>query len=761
MKNFILIILSLLILSITSYSQDEERLRGTISGSVIDNHIKAKLQGANVYLMGTKLGVSTDVSGEFTIKDVPVGTYALRASLLGYSDLIQTDIVVTNIKPVVVLFELIESTVEFGEVEVTAEYFQKSPDVLVSTQVQSYEEIRRLPGGFEDVVRAVSILPGVAQVQAGRNDLIVRGGAPSENLYVIDNIEVPNINHFGTQGASGGPLSYVNLDFVNSTSFSSGGFGVRYGDKLSSVLSIDLRNGRQDDFGGKATIAATQFGLNLEGPMAEKGAYFISARRSYLDFIFKGAGFGFVPEYWDFMAKVNYDFGVSDRIAFIGIAALDNVRLFNDTDKKRFDNARILYSKQNQGVAGISWRHLFYSGYSTVTFSQLYTDYLYRQDDTLLNPIFKNNSVEREWSLRGDVTYEIVKTTEISMGIQTKVIGFNSNLTLPPFKSSYGNLISVNSSFDTTAIKASGYLQLSHGFERFRLTFGVRADYFDLIAKSFVVAPRLSATVILSPITNINASVGRYYQAPSYIWLVSNPVNRQLRYIGVNQFVFGIDHLLRSDTKVSLEGYLKKYSDYPASTTQPYLVLANTGAGYGGSQESFASFGLDQLISAGTGTTYGVELFLQKKLSEIPCYGILSISYNQSKFKALDGVSRPTSFDQHWIMNLGGGYLLNEKWEFSTKFRFATGRPYTPYNPDGSQTGTNYNSSRLGVNHSLDVRVDRRWMFSSWTLITYVDIQNIYNRKPIDIPRYDDRTKRIEQSNAIGILPSIGISAEF
>ena len=761
MKNFILIILSLLILSITSYSQDEERLRGTISGSVIDNHTKGKLQGANVYLMGTKLGVSTDVSGEFTIKDVPVGAYALRASLLGYSDLIQTDIVVTNIKPVVVLFELIESTVEFGEVEVTAEYFQKSPDVPVSTQVQSYEEIRRLPGGFEDVVRAVSILPGVAQVQAGRNDLIVRGGAPSENLYVIDNIEVPNINHFGTQGASGGPLSYVNLDFVNNTSFSSGGFGVRYGDKISSVLSIDLREGRKDDFGGKATIAATQFGLNLEGPVSDKGSYLFSVRRSYLDFIFKGAGFGFVPEYWDFMTKANYDLGGSDRISLVGIAALDNVRLFNDTDKKRFDNARILYSEQNQGVVGITWRHLFSSGYSTVTFSQLYTDYRYRQDDTLMNPIFTNNSFEREWSLKGDVTYEIVKTTELSIGIRSKIVGFNSNLRLPTFKSSYGKLISVNSSFDTTALKAAGYLQLSHGFERFRLIFGVRADYFDLIEKSFVFAPRLSATVILSPITNVSASVGKYYQSPSYIWLVSNPVNRQLRYIGVNQFVLGVDHLLRSDTKVSVEWYLKKYSDYPVSTTQPYLVLANTGAGYGGSQESFASFGLDQLISAGTGTTYGVELFLQKKLSEIPCYGIISISYNQSKFKALDGVSRPTSFDQRLLMNIGGGYLFSEKWEFSTKFRFATGRPYTPYNSDGSQTGTNYNSSRLGVNHSLDVRVDRRWMFSSWTLITYIDIQNIYNRKPIDVPRYNNRTKKIEQSNAIGILPSIGISAEF
>jgi hypothetical protein len=242
-----------------TYSQQNDKIEGTISGYVIDNHTKANLQGANIYLIGTKLGTSTDSLGKFVITNVPAGSYSIRASLLGFNDVIKTDIFVSPVKPVELNIDLVESTFNFGEVEVTAQYFQKSPDVPVSTQVQSYEEIRRLPGGFEDVIRAVSILPGVAQVQAGRNDLIVRGGAPSENLYVIDNIEVPNINHFGTQGASGGPLSYVNLDFVNATSFSSGGFGVRYGDKISSVLSIDLRDGRKDGFGGKATIAATQF----------------------------------------------------------------------------------------------------------------------------------------------------------------------------------------------------------------------------------------------------------------------------------------------------------------------------------------------------------------------------------------------------------------------------------------------------------------------------------------------------------------------
>ena len=185
----------------------------------------------------------------------------------------------------------------------TASFFRRTPEQAVSVQRLSFEEIRRSPGGFEDVVRAVAVFPGVAQVSAGRNDLIVRGGAPSENIYVVDNLEIPNINHFGTQGSGGGPLSYINLDFVRETSFSTGGFGARYGDRLSSVLTIDLREGRTDRLGGKATISATQFGLNLEGPIGENGTFLVSARRSYLDLIFRASGFSFVPEYWDFFAR--------------------------------------------------------------------------------------------------------------------------------------------------------------------------------------------------------------------------------------------------------------------------------------------------------------------------------------------------------------------------------------------------------------------------------------------------------------------------
>ncbi|MDL1891525.1 TonB-dependent receptor, partial [Sphingobacteriales bacterium CHB3] len=228
---------------------------GTITGTVVNQITQEPLPFANVRVLGTQLGAATSVDGTFSIAEVPVGTYQVQASLVGFAPFILSDVVARVGKPADLKFQLQPTDIAFEEVEVSGRYFQKSPDAAVSVQRLSYEEIRRSPGGFEDVVRAISVLPGVAQVSPGRNDLVVRGGAPSENLFVVDNIEIPNINHFGTQGASGGPLSYINLDFVRETAFSTGGFGAKYGDRMSSVLTIDLRDGRNDKLGGKATIS--------------------------------------------------------------------------------------------------------------------------------------------------------------------------------------------------------------------------------------------------------------------------------------------------------------------------------------------------------------------------------------------------------------------------------------------------------------------------------------------------------------------------
>ncbi len=737
---------------------------GIVTGKVVDKITQQPLPGVNILLVGTTLGAATDLEGNFSISNIPIGTYQIRASFVGFNTVTKTDITVNTARPSNVNFEITESTIELDGVVVTSDFFEADPTEVNSIKSFSYEEIRRAPGGFEDVVRALSVLPGVAQASAGRNDLVVRGGAPSENLFLVDGLVVPNINHFGTQGATGGPLSFINLDFVESTSFSTGGFSALYGDKLSSVLTIDLREARKDRIGGKALLSATQFGLNLEGPVSKNSNFIFSARRSYLDFIFNAAGFGFVPQYYDFLGKFNYDIDTKNKLSFLFVAALDKVKFNNDDDENIRDNAQILGSNQNQYVTGLTYRRLFNNGFYRVSLSRNFVDYDSSQRDTLLNPIFLNQSTEGENEIKADVVYKTSAASEINVGLSAKLINFNSNILFPQnFVTTFGETLPITSlDVDENFTKFAAFAQYSASlFNRFRLNLGLRADYFDAIEDPLTISPRFSAGYMIDDLTSLSFSTGIYHQSPSYIWLAALESNKNLKPVKVNQFVLGIERKLQDDLRLKLEGFYKDYSDYPTSTFRPYLVLANTGAGFGGAAENFSSFGLEPLVSEGKGNARGIELSLQKKLSDIPYYGLFSLTYSESEFTGLDGIERPGTYDQRWILNLTGGYVFNEKWEVSLKFRFATGSPYTPFNNDGTQSLSNYLSERFVETHALDLRVDRRWDFNGWSLITYLDIQNIYNRQNQTDIRWDFNENAPDTGSELGLLPSIGVNIEF
>ncbi len=737
---------------------------GRLEGLVVDKITQEPLPGVNIILVGTEYGTATNTEGEFNLKNIPVGSYQVRATYIGYSALTKTDVILNSARPTFLKFQLIESVIELEGVTVRSDYFVQSPTEISSIKQFSYEEIRRAPGGFEDVVRALSVLPGVAQQSAGRNDLIVRGGAPSENLYLVDGLVVPNINHFGSQGSTGGPLSFINLDYVSETTFSTGGFSAIYGDKLSSVLKIDLREPRKDRIGGKALVSATQFGLNLEGPISEKTNFLFSARRSYLDFIFNAAGFNFVPEYWDLLSKFNYNIDKRNRLSFLFIGAFDKVKFNNKDREDIFDNARILGSDQNQYVTGVSYRRLFENGFYTFSLSRNFTDFNSYQNDTLQNPVFRNSSREGENVLKADVIYKLSPQSEFNVGATGKYIKYSADILFPQrYITTFGDTLPFNSLLtDERFTKAGMYLNFSSTpFARFRFNIGLRGDYFNAIDNQIYVSPRFSAAYMLTDITSLNFSTGIYHQFPSYIWLTASDANSKLNAIRVDQYILGLEHRLRDDLRLKVEGFFKDYKDYPASTVRPYLVLANTGAGFGGSQDNYSSLGLEPLLSLGKGFSRGVEFSMQKKSSDVPLYGILSLTYSESFFTALDGVERAGQYDQKWILNLSGGYIFNKKWEASLKFRAATGSPYTPYNSDGTQNVGNYLSERLPFFHSLDVRVDRRWDFDGWALITYIDIQNIYNRKNVSGVFYDFNKRAAEQNTDIGILPSIGINLEF
>lgn len=737
--------------------------QGSITGKVIDKSTKEGLPGVNLIVIETNFGAATDINGEFIIRNVPIGKYSVRASYVGYLSATKTDIVVNSVRPANLLFELSSTFIELNGVTVQSEYFDMNPNEFNSVKSFSYEEIRRAPGGFEDVVRALSVLPGVGQVSAGRNDLVVRGGAPSENLFLVDGFTVPNINHFGTQGSTGGPLSYINLDFVRETTFSTGGFPANYGDKLSSVLKIDLRDGRNDRIGGKATISASQFGFNIEGPIDSKSNFIFSARRSYLDFIFNAAGFNFVPEYYDVMSKASYSIDSKNKINWLFIGAFDKVKFNNKDSEDLYENSRILGSNQNQYLVGVSYRHIFDNGFYNFSISRNFVDYDTRQRDTLLNPIFTNISREGENEIKGDAVIKLNETSEINFGISGKLIKFRADILLPTFMTSFGETLQVNSLQSAEYFYKYGfYSQYSTTFfNRLMFTAGLRGDYFDRINSGFTLSPRGSLSYVLDEVSSVSFSTGLYHQSPSYLWLASFNQNENLKPVKVIQYVAGYERRLTSDLRLKVEAFYKDYSDYPASLLRPYLVLANTGVGFGGSDENFGSLGLEPLISAGKGFARGLEFSLQKKSSDTPGYGILSVTYNESFFKGLDGIERAGSFDQKWIINLSGGYSFNEKWEISSRFRFATGNPYTPFNSDGSQSVVNYNAFRFEPTHSLDIRVDRRWDLGGLNLITYIDLQNIYNNKNTNTIRYDYRKGEVDKSSSIGLLPSIGVSLEF
>ncbi len=759
MKTLYLFV-TIILFTISMSAQDAA---GIIYGKIVDHSTNQPIPFASVGVVNTAKGTQSDVNGNFRILNLTPQSYQLKVSAIGYVSEIKTDITVNTAKPTEVDFALKESVIELEGVTITSDYFLKNPFETNSVTSFSYEEIRRAPGGFEDVLRALSVLPGVAQADAGRNDLIVRGGAPSENLYLIDGIPIPNINHFGTQGATGGPLSFINLDFVKGTTFSTGGFPVLYGDKLSSVLQINLREGRKDKLGGKATISASQFGLNLEGPLSNKSSFLFSARRSYLDFIFKAAGFGFVPEYYDVLSKYNLELDTKSSLSFLFIGAFDNVKYFNDTQEQRYDNSTVLGSDQIQYAAALQYKRLFDKGFYTVSLSRNFVDYNTVQQDSLLNPIFLNKSREGENVLKFDLIYKTSKLTEINVGAEAKLISFKADIFFPPFKTSFGETLPINSAaVKTRYYKYSTYFNFNQMFlQRFTANAGVRFDYFNALNSKYYYSPRFSLSYMLSPLTNINFSSGIFNQFPSYIWLSGDASNKNLKAIQVNQYVIGFDHRVQEDLLLKNEFYYKDYSNYPTSVIRPYLSLANTGAGFAGSEDNFSAFGLEPLVSGGNGFSRGVEVSLQKKSSDIPHYGIISLTYNETKFIPLDGVERYGSYDQRWIFNLSGGFIFSNSLEASFKFRYATGKPTTPFNIDGTQSVSSYNSGRIVPLHSLDIRVDKRWFFEHLTLITYIDIQNIYNNKNSGFIRWDRREKKVLKDESIGILPTIGVNLEF
>jgi hypothetical protein len=771
-----------LFLSTTVFAEIYQSADGTIRGEVIDAQTKEPLAGVNVFVPGTSIGASTDLKGKFFIPDLPIGTYQLEISYVGYMIQKFTDIVVTHNKPAMVDIQLMEQIMESEKIVVTAGYFVEETMTQPSTIGLQREEIRRFPGGFEDVVRTVSTLPGVAiNVSGGRNDLLVRGGGPSENLYVVQNIEVPNINHFGTQGTGSGSLSFINLDFVENVSFSTGGFTAEYGDKMSSTLALNMSRGRSDHIGGKLLVSATQYGFNLEGPLGQSGDFIFSTRQSYLDLIFKAAGLPFIPVYTDFNFLVHYDLSDRDKIFLLGLAAIDQVDRDLSSDENRIKNAGIMDNTQNQYISGLNYRRLLNKGYLDLTLGFNAYNYQFNQIDEFGEKYFDSKAKETEFSIKAQHFVGLSKTLGLLSGVSFKNVRVdNETVFADTIYDRSGNRVPVQSlgltqytNLIADGKKYAAFIKADWAVTpKLSMNFGFRLDYYSFLEKPAYLSPRFNLRYKLTNSFSLKGSLGIYYQSPSYVWMV-NDQNRELLALENNMAIIGIDYLIQDDLRMSVETFYKRYDNLPTGTlpdVNDYLVITNTGTGFGGREDDFQSFGYFQMVPNGTGIAYGFEWLLQKKFSRIPCYGQISFGYNKIEYTAGNGQIYPGQYDQRIIINIAGGYQFNEKWEISSKFRYYTGIPFTPvYRPSDNplNPGTiqnlpeQYLSERLDPEGIWDVRVDRYFNFSKWRLVIFLDIQNILNIKYQTRPTYDFWKDEVVTQNQIGILPSIGISAEY
>jgi len=776
-RTIIAIGLFLSVLVHISFSQSQDTLKGEIVGTVLDKSTQQPLPSVNVLIIGTGMGSVTDADGRFMIKNIPVGTYLLKASLVGYQTVVKTDIVVATGHKTQVMFALSEAVVNMDEVTVKANYFHKELDVVTSVHSLNYEEVRRAPGAAGDVSRVMQSLPGVSTSSDNRNDLIVRGGSPAENLTIVDNIEVPTINHFATQGASGGAIGMMNTDFIREAKFITGGFPAKYGDKLSSVLDIELREGSRENFQGDVYVSAGGFGGTFEGPISNRGSWMFSARKSYLDFLVKELntfGVTIVPNYSDFQAKVAYDIDQSNKLSFIGLGGIDRTDFANvekenmgfNPDLSGIDN---VVDRHYEYVLGINWKSLWHkSGYSIVTVSNNLNKYFTDVTDSHGNKTYYNNSVEQEYQIKGEAAYQFNAENGISFGASFKLVSFDHSIFVKADTSMWADRIKGTGIFpeldidsDITTYKSYAYLQYNRWlFNRLNVTLGLRYDYFDYVTHQHYVSTRFGLSYHLTDRTTLNASFGIFFQSPIYIWLTTDQKNRNLKDIRADHYVFGVEHLLKEDTRFTLEFFDKEYRDYPVSGYIPSYILVNGGADYG-------AFIAGDLRSDGIGYVRGVELFLQKKLTE-SFYGTLSYTYSFSKFKAGDGLWRPGNFDCRNTLTMIMGYKFSNEWEFSVRWRYASGRPYTPIDEVASRYYgrqvmdiSSINALRYPDYHRLDVRFDYRWNLGSWNLITYLDIQNAYNQKNIFYYLWDEKRNKQVTIYQWSVLPIIGISAEF
>ncbi len=803
MKGTILISTLILIAGfLTARAQEDGK--GTIEGRIFNAKNNEPVPFASIIIWGTNIGSISDLDGNFLFTGVKPGFLQLAASSIGFEDYISPEFLVTNAKNSYIEIAMTEANIEISEVVVKASPFRKQEESPVSLRRIGIAEIEKNPGGNRDISKVIQSFPGVASTPAYRNDVIVRGGGPGENRFYLDGVEIPNLNHFATQGASGGPVGIINVDFIREVNFYSGAFPASKGNALSSVLDFRQTDGNKEKTRFRGTVGASDLALTLDGPLGENTSYIFSVRRSYLQFLFAALDLPFLPTYNDFQFKVRSRFNEKNELTLIGLGAIDQFELnldANETPEQRYILSYLPVNEQWNYTIGAVYKHFYKNGYDTWVISRNYLNnisFKHEQNNTELPRSFDYSSEETENKFRFERNTEMKNNLKINYGINVEY-AYYTNQT---FKKLYisDTLTSINYATDLDMVNYGLFGQISKNYfkNRLSLSAGFRFDgstysgEMSNLLRTF--SPRISASYMLSEKLSANFSTGRFNQRPPYTALgyqdnQGNLVNRDngITYISSDQIVAGFDYSPDEKSKISVEGFYKSYRNYPFSVADS-VALASKGADFG-------TYGDEELIPEAEGRAYGLEVYGRaldlKGFNVIFSYTLVWSEFKNTGLESADTRYIPTSWDNRHIFNLTATRSFKRNWDIGFKWRYVGAAPYTPYDYEKSSikeawdaTGEAYldysrfNSLRLKPFHQLDLRIDKQYYFDKWSLMFYIDIQNLYNfkayepdfpvRESIVNPEVDDdpgnglyKLVYIPSEGTGTVLPTIGIMIEF
>ena len=720
---------------------------GSVTINVFDDFSKKPIE-ATVKIQNFDKTYSGN--GNVLVTDLMSGNYNFEVSSEGYDVGFLNDINVVPNQNLTFSIGLNKSAKQIQEVTLSKKLYKTTAESPVSLRNITAEEVQKNAGSNRDISKAILSFPGVGSTATFRNDLFIRGGSSAENKFYIDGIEVPVINHFQTQGASGGPRGIITVDFIKDVDFYSGAFPAKRNGVLSSLFEFNLKQARKDKMGYKAILGLDDMQLMMDGPLSKDQSWsgLFSVRKSNLQLLFKGIGLPFLPSYYDTTFKVSKKFKTGDELYFIGLGAIDKFEFNNDAKKTLYNLSlieRLPNSPQWNYTFGAGYRHLVENGNWLFTVSRNMLDNqatkYYKNIETPANLLYDYQSREAENKLRIDRNFKI-SDYQFSSGANVNFAKYTNNSTIKQVNQNSVDYDVINS--ELNLVQYGFYVQSSGKFveDLLQISLGGRIDgsnYSDKTSNPLEqFSPRLSLSFKLSDQWKLNANSGIYYQLPAYtslgFRLNDELVNKNaLKYIRNIHLVGGVEFNGEDNLRFTFEGYYKRYSNYPFSLRNQ-ISLANLGGGFG-------VVGNEPLDSRGTGKTYGVE-FLAQKRTVNNFYGIMAYTFGYSEFTDAAGKSLPSSWDTRHILTMTAGKYFKKNWNIGARFRLQSGLPETPYNLTRSalvdiwniangpvQDFTQLNTLRGNVAHQLDIRAEKKWIFNKWQLTAYVDMVNVYGSK--------------------------------